>query len=103
VREALFKAIVTDLETLREAYSLAGLLNDGGQGCGGEAADRFRRDTLLLESQDTRPRGAAMRIPDVTLPLPVQIIVIFQIMGNRPVGTMLRHRVPTDSLVARQL
>jgi hypothetical protein len=64
VREALFKAIVTDLETLREAYSLAGLLNDGGQGCGGEAADRFRRDTLLLESQDTRPRGgAATRVP----------------------------------------
>jgi hypothetical protein len=57
VQEVLFKAIVTDLETLRDAYSRAGLLNDGGQGSlaytllgGGEAADRFRRDTLLLDA-----------------------------------------------------
>jgi 50S ribosome-binding GTPase len=57
VREALFKAIVSDLETLRDAYSRAGLLTDGGQGSlaytllgGGEAADRFRRDTLLLDA-----------------------------------------------------
>jgi hypothetical protein len=57
VREALFKAIVTDLETLRDAYSRAGLLTDGGQGSpaytllgGGEAADRFRRDILLLDA-----------------------------------------------------
>jgi hypothetical protein len=57
VREALFKAIVTDLETLRDAYSRAGLLTDGGQETlaytllgGGEAAERFRRDTLLLDA-----------------------------------------------------
>jgi hypothetical protein len=57
VRKALFKAIVGDLETLRNAYSRAGLLTDGGQGSmaysllgGGEAADRFRRDTLLLDA-----------------------------------------------------
>lgn len=57
MRKALFKAIVADLETLRNAYSRAGLLTDGGQGSmaysllgGGEAADRFRRDTLLLDA-----------------------------------------------------
>ncbi len=57
MREALFKAIVTDLGTLLSAYSRIGLLTDDGQGLlaptllgSDEAADRFRRDTLLVDA-----------------------------------------------------
>jgi hypothetical protein len=57
VLETLFTAVVADLEAVREGYLHAGLLTDGGAGSlayillgGSEAADRFRREALLLDA-----------------------------------------------------
>ncbi len=81
MREALFKAIVTNLETLRDAYSRVGLLTDSGQGSlastflgGDEAADRFPRpgyvtiqgnkpSTKAGQSQSTPKMGVICPIP----------------------------------------
>jgi 50S ribosome-binding GTPase len=55
--EALFKRIVADLDAVHHAYESAGLLTDAGPGSlaltllgGGEDADRFRRETLLVDA-----------------------------------------------------
>ncbi|WP_428483438.1 GTPase domain-containing protein [Rhodopila sp.] len=55
--EALFKAVVADLDAVRDAYLRAGLLTDGGPGSvarsllgGPEAVERFRREVLLVDA-----------------------------------------------------
>src|ERR1700712_4283573 len=55
--EALFGGLVADLGVVHDAYERAGLLTDGGPGSlawtllgGGEDADRFRRQVLLVDA-----------------------------------------------------
>jgi hypothetical protein len=55
--KALFSTIVADLDAVHDAYKSAGLLTDAGPGSlawtllgGGEEADRFRREVLLVDA-----------------------------------------------------
>jgi hypothetical protein len=57
VVKTLFRQLAADLNAVREAYLQAGLLTDGGPGSlawtllgGGDGADRFRREALLLDA-----------------------------------------------------
>ncbi|MFL5253729.1 MAG: hypothetical protein ACJ8AI_12685 [Rhodopila sp.] len=108
--EALFSRIVADLETVRSAYERAGLLAESGPGStawmllgGGEEADRFRREALLLSAlvrlrvarlvfRRSGPRHlVAFGGNNVGKSTIVNIIAAASVAGTSPEGGHTRH------------
>jgi hypothetical protein len=108
--EALFSRLVADLAAVHDAYERAGLLADTGPGSlawtllgGGEDADRFRREALLVDAL-IRNRVARLVLDrrgprhivvfggnNVGKSIVVNILAAASVAGTSPEGGHTRH------------